>query len=478
MSDVLDRLRADNPVRDGSAPSIDHVWKLLEEDSGMRRPGVRRVRGFVLGLAALAPVAAVMVFALTTRERHSSPAGRSGGVLVHYRTRSVFRPAASSGASFAYEVDVAEVWVSGALRRRVQTSYFYLHDGRPARAPLRHEIATNGKRLESYEAGSLKAPGELVESAAGGQSAPCPEIVACAGEVSLDPPSAVRQLYRTGALTLSAKNKRINGRTVDELTSTGSKSIVRLLVDPRSFLPMRITVQYGPHPWPAYPITTTTISDYQRLPLTPSNRGLLRMRAHPGARRMCAGPGGGGPVWPAPAGGCSSSSEHHRPSTAGSHRTVTVAINSFQDPAGLRRTLRAARVPAMVQLLPPGKDCSAPPRWTPVPSSALPAFDPAKHPHANPPIDIGGGGPHPPTLILRFIPPHATLVIESQPQSVDLAAAWPPALKGEMAFEPRTARGLWIGWMQGHPQPCTVVNSQTAEANATKLLRLPPRAAK
>lgn len=32
MTDVLDRLRADNPVKAGAAPSIDRVWARLQQN--------------------------------------------------------------------------------------------------------------------------------------------------------------------------------------------------------------------------------------------------------------------------------------------------------------------------------------------------------------------------------------------------------------------------------------------------------------
>jgi len=89
-----------------------------------------------------------------------------------------------------------------------------------------------------------------------------------------------------------AKDKKLAGLKVDELKSTRSKGGVTIFVDARSFLPVKVIVQYGPRPWPAYPVAITTITDYQRMQLTASNRGLLRMRPHPGAALTCAGLGG------------------------------------------------------------------------------------------------------------------------------------------------------------------------------------------
>lgn len=305
MTDVLERLRADNPVCTGSAPSIDEVWARLERDSVAPRRRPRPARAVALGLLALVPVALVVIFALTTRGSSRAPAASdtpgSGGVLVHYRTRTVIRPVTISGVSSGYEIDVAEVWVAGAWRHLVKTEQFFSRSGRPAGAPQQLEDATDGRRLEHFVSGLLSPAGALEEGPAGPagqQNAACPLIVACPSGVSVDPLSEVRRLYRTGALVLMAKGRRLDGHTVDQLkTATRSKvrsGVVTLMfVDPRSFMPLEIITRL------AGLVATTTISDYRRLPLTVSNRGLLRMRPHPGARRMCAAPGDGGPPRPA-----------------------------------------------------------------------------------------------------------------------------------------------------------------------------------
>jgi hypothetical protein len=144
--------------------------------------------------------------------------------------------------------------------------------------------------------------------------------------------------------------------------------------------------------------------------------------------------------------------------TPSAKRTVTVPITSFQDPTPLSRSLRDARVPAMVQLLPRGEDCVAPPSFTPVPTSSLPTFDTAKNPRANPPIDFGVARKGQTTLILRYIPPNATLVIESQAQSVNLAAAWPANKKGA-SLEPQHGRGIYVVWAEGTAHPCRAVRA-------------------
>jgi hypothetical protein len=138
-----------------------------------------------------------------------------------------------------------------------------------------------------------------------------------------------------------------------------------------------------------------------------------------------------------------------------------LTINSFQDPTQLEQGLGNAGIHTMIQLLPAGKDCSAPQSWTPVPMSDLPAgFDPSANPQAVPPIDSGGVVGAPLTLILRYIPPNATLVIQSM-RSTQLQ---PDNPKGTymLAISGPDGRGMRIFWAQGQVKPCTVVDTSSA----------------
>jgi hypothetical protein len=243
-------------------------------------------------LAALAPVGLVLVIALTTLVHRRTSGAPVAGVLVHYRARTVFRPARDSGASFAYEITVSDVWVAGSERHRVDTDYFYSRSGRPVGAPLQHEAATDGRGVANFQAGALDPAGSLDESRAESQNAPCPPIVACGpSEVAVDPLTEVRRLLRSGRLVLARRDARIAGRVVDELRTTGVGGLrgeVRLFVAPGTFVPLEIVVAYGA----ASPVQTTTISDYSRTALNSSNRRMLLMRPHPGARPLCSATGG------------------------------------------------------------------------------------------------------------------------------------------------------------------------------------------
>jgi hypothetical protein len=136
-------------------------------------------------------------------------------------------------------------------------------------------------------------------------------------------------------------------------------------------------------------------------------------------------------------------------------RTVSVPLASFSDPTPMAAALRRAGVPAMVQLLPEGKDCTAPLAFEPVPHGELPASNPARNPRANPPIDSGGDSRHP-TLTLHWIPANATLVIESIPRSNDVLMRWPIAEKGT-GIQPPHERGIYVQWARGRVTPCSVI---------------------
>ena len=74
MNDVLDRLRADNPVQVGSAPSIDQVWERLshtDTTKQRRRPIVLRTAAATVGI--LIPIAViVLAFGLLRHNRSTT----------------------------------------------------------------------------------------------------------------------------------------------------------------------------------------------------------------------------------------------------------------------------------------------------------------------------------------------------------------------------------------------------------------------
>jgi hypothetical protein len=140
--------------------------------------------------------------------------------------------------------------------------------------------------------------------------------------------------------------------------------------------------------------------------------------------------------------------------------TVTATISSFQDQKGLEQALSNAGVRAMVQVLPVGQDCRQQPTITPLPSSALPSFNPATTPNGSVPIEIGGGGGQPLSLVLNPVPAGATLVIESSPSAT--AARPSPAVMNEATVVDVGSRPVYVLWAQGTVTPCDVVASPGA----------------
>src|SRR5258708_32223769 len=111
MSDLLERLRADNPVPSSSPPAFEEVWSRLQGESRaitQRRPRWRKARGLALGSLGLIPVAAVAVIPTAPLGHRRAPiAGGGPGTAagrVHYRARTVVRPSASSRSSVASSV--------------------------------------------------------------------------------------------------------------------------------------------------------------------------------------------------------------------------------------------------------------------------------------------------------------------------------------------------------------------------------------
>jgi len=167
-----------------------------------------------------------------------------------------------------------------------------------------HEMASDGHRLANFQAGPLAKAGSLTESPAASSNYSCPEIAYCAGAIATDPVTEVKRELRDGELVIVAQATHFEGRIVEELSTpkTGpiSRTPTTILLNPKTGVPIQITIRWGTKPWPASPVDTITITDYQHLPPTPSNLKLLTMRPHPGAQITCSGPSGGGPARPCP----------------------------------------------------------------------------------------------------------------------------------------------------------------------------------
>lgn len=298
MKDVLERIRDDNPVTNSSPPRFDDVWLRLKRQADSPRRagrGNRAVRRIVLVSLAVIPAAAVIAVALVTlghsRSSPASASGAAGGVLVHYRMRTVETLAASRGRGSAYLVSVDDVWVSGSSAHWLQSRVSSSGGGQLHRRAV-YEYATDGRGLEIFLPSTRTSPaGEfLQEPRSNAKPAPCPLVFFC--ELAAhDPVATLRRLYRRREVKLTARNVRLDGRQVEELTRRDRGSFVEFFVQRTSFIPVEVVVHVGSGPVRS---VTSIISGYERLPLTAATRGLLHMGLHPGAP-VCSvlrGPGG------------------------------------------------------------------------------------------------------------------------------------------------------------------------------------------
>jgi hypothetical protein len=223
----------------------------------------------------------------------------STGVIVHYVETDRFPYAIDSSLrGYGSVVRIAQVWVSGTRSHLVARDHVVGFGKRQTSS--QEDIATRGSVQEAWNGENNSifiAP--VAESDPAGR---CPKVAAlgpmCSG-VNNDPITIVRRLYRSGRLH-AAGQATFDGRRVDVIAGQqNSRALpwkvvlvsVRVLVDPKTFLPLQVQEKYtvGARSVSA----TTTISGYQRLPLSDSNRGLLELRPHPGAHVVCGFAQGG-----------------------------------------------------------------------------------------------------------------------------------------------------------------------------------------
>ena len=289
MTDVLERLRAENPVPEGSPPPFDQVWQ-----SVLARPPRRRAvrtRSAAWAALALIPVAIVILVASTTLG-HKSPTASSGGAaaefVVHYKVRNVFQLGLRGRSGPVYMAAVDDVWVSGRSAHWYQSQQ--LQGRRRSGEVVPVEFATDGRVLASFSLPTSRNPsGKLLEVRAGDRPR-CSLLVLFCPFAPRDPAAAVRMALARGLLVRGARRLLLAGRRVDELRRNGSPSL-EIFVMHGTLIPVEVIAHsIGP----LRDTEVETISDYERLPLTPANRGLLRMSSHPGATLCTVLPGAGG----------------------------------------------------------------------------------------------------------------------------------------------------------------------------------------
>lgn len=302
MTDVIERLRAANPVRGCAEPHFEEVLRRLTDlpqgavaargAGRARHRGARRVRRRVV-LVLAAVVVTLGVIGAATRTGGQLPlaarayaATDSTGVVVHYVEIARVAPWRPHGEPAAGHFLVGwsereEVWRSGSRSRVVATSGF---DVNGRMHPIAREVTQDGSREELYAAGPGAKMIVNVERRAGGP-ADCASSVACDLLEAADPVLVLRQLDEEGRLREVAGTRR-NGEAPVAMVDARDPQALRVYLDPNTGVPVEIVQRVASSSW----TMVTKILDYQRLALTAQSERLLAMRPHPDARAICTVP--------------------------------------------------------------------------------------------------------------------------------------------------------------------------------------------
>ena len=263
MNDVMDRLRAANPVLDDPAPPP--VEPLLARLDSAPPPRRWRNRPLVLALAATVALAAVVLGSElrspnvdVVAEAREALGGTEG--IIHMRVHEENFNA--DGSLVSRSGTRPEVWV--------------------ARDPLRlhvRQLSRSGSVVESsYADGVTKAvdtgTGEVQTDrmdAATQREFEAVDRRASLAQPGLDPVPAIRKLLAEGKLKHDSSTT-FNGRKVERLVGTD----VEYLVDAGSYAPVRLATSATKNGRPVNHFRIT-FELYEVLPLTPANEALLRI---------------------------------------------------------------------------------------------------------------------------------------------------------------------------------------------------------
>lgn len=282
MNEPIERLRGENPVPECPPPSIDDVWRKL--DATDRPPAVasrRRLPAWTaLALGAVPAIAIVVLAALALRGTASSnPArgGAGGPVIVHYVATDVVSYQGS--ATRAQRMRAASrrwlEWVSGA-RTHVE---IYRANG-----ALIGEIATTATWIQEYlpPRGNVIGAGPVPKG-----PAVCNMPLTICALRGVDPVAIVRKFIRSGTLRF-AHSTVLDGRALSLYQGRSGDMQIGVWVDPKTSIPFQIRTRVALlQRKPGWVVTTTRISDYERLPLTAKSQALLRLRSHRNAPVVC-----------------------------------------------------------------------------------------------------------------------------------------------------------------------------------------------
>lgn len=249
----------------------------------LRMPQMRALRSSPLGAAvavsALAGAAAAVVVATSATSQLSIAArayeatGTSGKV-VHYVEVASYAP--PPGMGLRQVKRHAAVWVSGGRSRVIETVTLFFLSGR--HTTVQHVSTTGGVSAPPAATPTGRPSPKAVAPvpAAAVPAAPCLTSGACAAGASAQI-SALRQLYLQGKLRDAGQTVQ-DGQRLDVLVSDEGPSM-RVLVDPRDFLPVEILTRYR-SAGSGTLVAKTMIEDYRQLPLTPSAASMLAPRCH------------------------------------------------------------------------------------------------------------------------------------------------------------------------------------------------------
>jgi hypothetical protein len=303
MTDVIERLRAANPVRDCAEPHFEEVLRRLTDlpqgPVAARRAGRARHRAAwrvgwraVLALAAVGVTLAVIGAATRTGGQLSLAARAyaatdSTGVVVRYVEIARIAPwrphgEPAQGRFLVGWSEREEVWLSGSRSRVVATSGF---DFNGRMHPIAREVTQDGSREELYVANAKTKMIFNVKRRAGGPlDAACASSVACDLLEAPDPVVVLRQLDEEGRLR-ELGGTRQNGEAPVVMVEASDPQALRVYLDPNTGVPVEIVQRVAVAP--SSLTMVTKILDYQRLALTAQSERLLTMRPHPHAQATC-----------------------------------------------------------------------------------------------------------------------------------------------------------------------------------------------
>jgi hypothetical protein len=235
-------------------------------------------------IAAAACALAAIAGVLATRRDESPVVERAYAAItphhavVHYLVTTKVVPVRPH--TIAFMERRAEAWISGTRSRTM--AWIHIHSAGGKVRTFETEAARNGSNVIAYESfGNTVFRGSVAPKA-------CATLTSC-GLQSIDPVATLRVLCRSGAVRYAGR-EALDGRTLDVLLGSGrglAPGPMRVLLDPRTYLPVEIIQTFDSPSGRPFLVATTTIHAYERLPMTEATAAMLTMRTYPHARRLC-----------------------------------------------------------------------------------------------------------------------------------------------------------------------------------------------